>query len=234
VSWLGCERTHLEVCGSTSDEAATRARQGAPHGAVITAGAQTAGRGRAGRVWSSDGANLYASIVLRPTISPAEAPGVTLAAGIGVCDAVRIAVGAARLKWPNDVLVGDRKIAGVLTEMTTRRDAIDAIILGIGVNVNGADLALATSLRQETGVAHEVGVFAELLLATLEPWLDRFFAGGVAAIAEDWTARADLGRRVQIPAGAGTPRGLDRDGALVVALDTGGEARVVAGDVVEI
>ncbi len=228
MTWLGGQRHHLAVCGSTSDEAARLARDGAPHGAIVTADEQTAGRGRVGRTWvSPPGANLYLSIVLRPTIAPALAPGITLAAGIAVCDAV--GVPGARLKWPNDVLVGDRKLAGVLTEMATRAAKIDWVILGIGINIDRAPIANATSVREHGG-----SFTLERLLETLEDRLDQFFAGGIAAIAEDWTARADLTRRVTVAAGTGTPRGLDRDGAFVVALDAGGEARVVAGDVVEI
>lgn len=237
--WLGARRVHVETCASTNDLALAE-----PHGTVVTAAEQTRGRGRAGRTWiSPPGSNLYLSIALRQTgLSPAQMPAITLAAGIGLCDAIRAAgVARARLKWPNDVLAGDRKLAGILTEMTTRGAAVDCVVLGIGVDVAAVppEVAdLATSIADETGAPHGVARFAEALLDVLEPWLDRYLDGGVAAIAAAWEARADLTRRVRVvtEAGArdGTPLGLAADGALRVALDDGGEHRVLAGDVVEI
>jgi BirA family biotin operon repressor/biotin-[acetyl-CoA-carboxylase] ligase len=234
TTWLGSKRVHLDECGSTNDEILALARAGAPHGTGVTAGAQTAGRGRAGRAWHSPpGANLYLSALLRVTAAPA----ITLAAGIAVCDAVRAAgVAAARLKWPNDVLVGDRKLAGILAEASA-----GTIVLGIGVDVDGrrADLppelaAIATSIRDELGAPQDVAAFATLLIETLEPWLDRFLAGGVPAIAADWEARADLARRVRTGTGSGIATGLAPDGGLRIRLDDGREQVVVAGDVLEI
>ncbi len=245
TGWLGRERVHLASCTSTSDEALRLARDGAPHGTVITADVQTAGRGRAGRRWHSPpGRDLYLSAILRPALAPASVPAITLAAGVGVCDAVRAAgVAAAELKWPNDVVVGDpaRKLAGILTEMTTRGAAVDAVILGVGVDVGStaADrppelAAIATSIRDEAGAAPAVAAFATSLCAALEPWLDRYFEGGVAAISAAWHARARLGGRVTIDGAPGVALGLDADGALRVGLDRGDVIRVVAGDVVEI
>lgn len=247
ATWLGAERHHLATCSSTNDEALARARAGAPHGTVVIADEQTAGRGRAGRRWHSPpGANLYLSIVLRAARPAGELPSVTLAAGVGVCDAIRAAsVTRARIKWPNDVLVGDRKLAGVLTEMVTRGGHPDAVVVGIGVDVDGrrADLpaelaAIATSIQDETGAPYGVGAFAETLLDVVEPWLQRWLDGGVPAIAGAWEARAELGRRVRVVTDGdtreGMTRGLAPDGALRVVLDDGAEARVLAGDVVEI
>jgi BirA family transcriptional regulator, biotin operon repressor / biotin---[acetyl-CoA-carboxylase] ligase len=243
ASWLGARWIELERCGSTNDEALALAKDGAAHGTIVTAREQTRGRGRAGRAWHSPaGANLYLSILLRPTIAPEHLPGITLATGIGVCDATRAAgVANARLKWPNDVLVGARKLAGVLTEMTTRGSALDAVVVGIGVDVDGRreDLppelaAIATSIRDETGAPQDVRAFAGLLLDVLEPWLDRFLAGGVRAIAAEWQARADLDRRVRVGTREGTPLGLADDGGLRVLADDGEELHVLAGDVLEI
>ncbi len=243
--WLGAHRIHLASCGSTSDEALRLAREGAPHGTVVTADAQTAGRGRAGRRWHSPpGRDLYFSAVLRPSLAPADVPAVTLAAGVGVCDAVRAAgVADAALKWPNDVVVGTpaRKLAGILTEMTTRGARVDAVILGVGVDVGStsaerpAELAaIATSIREQAGAAPTVAAFATALCAALQPWLDRYFTGGVAAIATAWHDRARLGTRVTVDGRAGVALGLDADGALRVGLDDGDVIRVVAGDVAEI
>jgi BirA family biotin operon repressor/biotin-[acetyl-CoA-carboxylase] ligase len=234
------KRVHLPSCASTNDEALALARAGAEHLTCVTAGAQTRGRGRAGRAWHSPpGTNLYLSVIVRTALPPEALPGITLAAGVAVCDAVRGAgVAAARLKWPNDVLAGGRKLAGILTEMSTKGGRVDAVVIGIGVDVDTRreDLppelaAIATSIRDETGAPQDVERFTELLLATLEPWLEQYLAGGVAAIAAEWEARADLGRAVTVGTRTGIARGLAPDGALRVELPDGEELRVVAGDV---
>ena len=230
MTWIASKRVHLDTCGSTNDELISLARAGAPHGTVVTADAQTAGRGRAGRTCASPrGANLYLALLVRAKAAPA----ITLAAGIAVCDAVRAVGCAARLKWPNDVLGTRGKLGGILTEASGAQ-----IVIGIGVDVNGElppELdGIATSIREETGAAHEVGAFAGVLLAQLEPWIDRFLAGGVAAIAPAWEARADLGRRVSAGTRSGTSLGLAPDGGLRIRLDDGAEHVVIAGDVNEI
>ncbi|MCW5804223.1 MAG: biotin--[acetyl-CoA-carboxylase] ligase [Deltaproteobacteria bacterium] len=137
--WLGAQRIDLEVTGSTNDEAARLARAGASHGTIVVAERQTAGRGREGRAWSSPpGMGLYLSAVLRPPLPLALVPPITLAIGVAVCDAA-IAFGApATLKWPNDTLVGERKLAGVLVEAQSQGGRLDAVIAGIGVNLAGA------------------------------------------------------------------------------------------------
>ncbi|RMH38594.1 MAG: biotin--[acetyl-CoA-carboxylase] ligase [Deltaproteobacteria bacterium] len=236
--WLGAVRHELDRCASTNDEADRLARAGAPHGAVVTAREQTAGRGRAGRSWySPPGDNLYLSVVLRPPLAPRDVPPIALAAGVGVCDAVNAAGVPASVKWPNDVLVDGHKIAGVLAEASCRGERIDHVVLGIGVNVNGTAFpgglrTPPTSLRLALGgTPVDLPAFRDALLAHLERWLDRLFSGGVAAIAEAWCTRCPaIGRPVVADGVAGVARGLDADGALIV--DTpAGPRRVVAGDV---
>ncbi len=239
--WLGARHVHLERCESTNDEATELARDGAAHGTIVTADEQTAGRGRADHRWHSPpGGNLYLSIVLRPPIAPMHVPPITLAAGIGVCDAVNSLGARASLKWPNDLLVGPRKIAGILTEMSTQGQLLEHVVLGIGVNVDIESFppplgAIATSLCIETGDAVEVSAVLAALLPILETWLDRFFSGGVAAIAEAWTQRVELGARVRVITGneviEGLQLGLDEGGALRVRQADGVERRVVAGEV---
>jgi len=237
--WLGVERRELSRCASTNDEAEAWARDGAPHGAVVIAREQTAGRGRGGHRWHSpDGDNVYLSCVLRPALAPHDVPPVTLAAGVGVCDAVNSWGVRASLKWPNDVLVMNRKIAGILTEMSTRGKTLEHLILGVGVNLNGASFPpdiepIAISLRTALGGRRvDCAAFTSTLLARLERWLDRFFAGGVGAISAPWTERASIaGRRIQTDAATGIARGIDAGGALLVQDDRGTVHRVVAGDV---
>lgn len=248
MTWLGQRIERRGRVASTNDEAGLLARAGAPHGTVVVAEEQTSGRGRYGRTWCSPpGDNLYLSVVLRPGTSPERAPPITLAGGLGVAEAVNNAGVRASLKWPNDVVVGGRKLAGVLTEMNTRGQQLEHVILGIGVNVNASasafppDIAaIATSLRLELGREVDRDEVLRELLPALERWLDAFFAGGVSAIAKPWTERAELaGSRVRADAEdggpvEGEPVGLDDEGALLVEDDDGRRHRVVSGEVVRI
>jgi BirA family biotin operon repressor/biotin-[acetyl-CoA-carboxylase] ligase len=244
AGWLGAARHDHDVVGSTNDEAVALARAGAVHGTVVTARAQTAGRGRGGHRWFSPPAdNLYLSCVLRPALAPARVPPVTLAAGVALVDAVNALGLCASLKWPNDLLVHGRKVAGILTEMSTRERAVEHVVLGIGVNINGVDFPAelektASSLRLALGDRRvDRERFLVLLLGRLEPWLDKFFAGGVAAIGDAWRDRADFaGRRVRADLGdrviEGLACGIDDDGVLAVRDDRGRRHRILAGDVV--
>lgn len=236
--WLGAERIELDSCESTSDVALVHARAGAAHGTVVIADAQTAGRGRLGRVWASPpGTNIYMSAIVRAPRPTAELAPMTLAIGIGVVDAVRAAgVAGAGLKWPNDVVVGKKKLAGILCEVA----GDGCIVAGIGVNVNvrahelPAELAeRATSIADELGAPIDRAAFVDALLRELEPWIDRFIQGGVPTIAAAWEARMAAHLRLRVERGGvtGVPVGLDRDGALKLRDDHGVIHRIHAGDV---
>jgi len=237
--WLGCQRTEVEVCESTNDLALARARAGAAHGTVIVAAAQTAGRGRLGRRWESPpGGNLYLSAVIRAPLPLDRLAPLTLAIGVGVVDAVRAHGAAAHLKWPNDVLVGGRKLAGILCETA----GAGAVVAGIGVNLAGDGDALspevaarATSLAAVIGHPVDRRRFTDRLLAELEPWIDRFCAGGVAAIAPAWEARMARDLRLRVTAGGrqqhGVALGLEADGALRLRDPAGVIHRIHAGEV---
>jgi BirA family transcriptional regulator, biotin operon repressor / biotin---[acetyl-CoA-carboxylase] ligase len=256
MGWLGHERVELAICDSTNDEAAALAARGAPHGTVVIARAQRAGRGRLGRVWHSPpGENLYLSCLLRPRCAPARVPPITLAAGLGVVDAVTAAGASAVLDWPNDVMLDSRKLAGILTEMSSRGQRVEHVITGVGVNLTTERFPphlceIATSLRL-AGVEVEPEAFVTDLLAGLERWFDRFFAGGVPAIAPAWMERAGLraghqGKRVRATMAGGVPggvpggviegrvAGIDETGRLQIVADDGHAHWIVAGDVVAI
>jgi BirA family biotin operon repressor/biotin-[acetyl-CoA-carboxylase] ligase len=242
TGWLGRELHELELCESTSDEAAALAAAGAPHGTVVVAAAQRRGRGRLGRAWFSPaGENLYLSCVLRPDLPAAAMPAVTLAAGVAVHDAVTSFGARAALKWPNDVVASGRKLAGLLAEMTTRGARLDHLFLGIGVNLGSRAFppeleSTATSLALETGREVSPARFRAALLPELEIWLDAFFRGGVAAIAPAWTERSMAGARVRVMDGtrevSGVACGIHPDGSLDVRDDRGHHVKVVAGDVI--
>ncbi len=240
---LGQALHWYEEVGSTNDVAKELAEEGAVHGEVVVAERQTAGRGRRGRSWSSPPRrNLYLSVILRPELPPARAPEVTLLASVAVCQAVRQAGVAAAIKWPNDVLVSGRKLAGVLTEMAAEVERVQWLVVGIGVNVN-ADRddfpeelrALATSLRLERGQPVPRVLFAAALLTALEEWLDRHADEGFAPVRAAWREMSDtLGREVRVRSGGadlvGVAEDVDESGALLVRTAQGLE-RVVSGDV---
>jgi BirA family biotin operon repressor/biotin-[acetyl-CoA-carboxylase] ligase len=229
---------------STQHLARDLARAGAPEGTVVVAESQTGGRGRLGRQWHSPpGVNLYCSLVLRPSVPLAVVPCLALVAGLAVVDALgEVASLRASLKWPNDVLVGGRKVAGILTELEAEVERVHHVIAGIGVNLNGgADAfppelaAKATSVRLASGTAVNRAAFTAGLLAALEARYRRFLADGFTAMRSEWEAHSSLtGKEVRVtaPEGEVTGRvlGIDDDGSLRLA-GPRGELRVVGGEV---
>lgn len=246
TAWLGRAWRHAAATGSTNDDAAAWARAGAPAGAVVVADEQTRGRGRLGRRWHSPpGESLYFSVVLRPPLPPHRVPPLTLAAGVAVAEALVEVLGpslpAPALKWPNDVLLDGRKVAGILTEMSADLDHVHHLVVGIGVNLNVRAFpdelaAIATSVAVARGEPVARADFAARLCARLEYWVDRFVAEGAPAIVAAWKQHARFfGRRVRVTAGRdvveGVAEDLEDDGALRLRLDDGRVQRVVAGEV---
>jgi BirA family biotin operon repressor/biotin-[acetyl-CoA-carboxylase] ligase len=240
---LGQTLHFSEELPSTNDRARELADAGASHGEVVVAESQTAGRGRRGRNWSSPaGRNLYLSVILRPNLPPQRAPEITLVASVAACDACRKAGVEVGIKWPNDLLVGGRKVAGILTELSAEPDLVHWVVLGIGVNLNSgpgdfpAELrGQATSLSIERGQPVPRALFAAALLSELEQWLDRHAAEGFGPIREAWRERSvTLGREVKVDAEGGEISGvaedIDASGALLVR-GKSGLVRIVSGDV---
>lgn len=227
--------------GSTNDDARALAAKGAVHGTLVLADAQTAGRGRRGRHWSSPrGENLYASFVLRPKLRIADAPGMALVAGLAIAEAVEpFARGAAvRVKWPNDVRAGGLKLAGVLVEGSLRGAELAWVVLGLGVNVRGRSVhesldGVATTLRMLRG--GEDLARAEVMAAIcdrLESRLEAYEREGFASFHGALTARCEtLGTRVTTELASGVAESLSEDGALMVRTDDGALVAVRVGDV---
>ncbi|MEE8311034.1 MAG: biotin--[acetyl-CoA-carboxylase] ligase [Candidatus Binatia bacterium] len=249
---LGRRAVCLEQTGSTNSDAASLGRDGAAEGTVVIADAQSAGRGRLGRSWvSRPGVNLYMSVLLRPPVPPALAPQLSLVAGLAVAAVLEETLAEAgrsdletRIKWPNDVLVGGRKICGILTEIEAEADRVSFVVVGIGVNLN-CDTELfppelrdmATSVLLASGSRVDRTLFTARLLAELERVYDRFLAEGFGALAGAWNERAALSGAPVTVSGAGeevsgTCVGIDVDGALLVDEGAGaGPRRILAGDV---
>lgn len=242
--WLGRVHEHDAVLESTNDRASAWAKKGAEEGALVTADAQTGGRGRLGRVWFSPaGASVYASFVVRPAVLDGRWAALGLTVGLGIVDGLAGLVDGLALKWPNDVLVGGRKLAGILCEARVHAGAPD-IVVGFGINVRRVArppelAAIATSLEESgAGVLGRADVLARVLEA-LEPVLDEFRLSGFAGMRERYEAMCvSLGRVVEVSDATGHGRRrvfadrLDDDGALRVRpLDGGPSERVEAGDV---
>jgi BirA family transcriptional regulator, biotin operon repressor / biotin---[acetyl-CoA-carboxylase] ligase len=246
--WLAREIHYFDSTDSTNRVALDLARRSAPHGAVVVAERQTAGRGRLGRSFFSPAyQNLYHSIVLRPSLTTAEAPTLILAAAIAVAEAVAEEVGGAgevEIKWPNDVLLGGLKTSGILMELAAEATRVGFLILGIGVNLNvdratfpEAFRALATSVACHAGRPVDRLGFTRRLWGTLEAVLDVHAELGFEALRPRFQAFFRMaGRRVRVAdidgtETAGWAAGIDADGALLLRGDGGGRRRVVAGDV---
>jgi BirA family biotin operon repressor/biotin-[acetyl-CoA-carboxylase] ligase len=231
---------HRTVTVSTNDDARALAATGAPHGTLVVADAQTGGRGRRGRVWySPPGNNLYASFVLRPEVPLAEAPSLSLVAGLAVAEAVAEHAPHAevRVKWPNDVRVGGKKLAGVLLEASLRGGELAWVVLGVGINVRGTrppegleDIATTVRCVHGEDVSRRA-VLASLCLRLEQRLLD-FEHGGFAALRDALTARCEtLGTPVRIGTVEGLAMAIDLDGALRVRQHDGGWVSLRLGDV---
>lgn len=231
--------------GSTNDWARSLAEEGAPEGTAVAAEVQLAGRGRAGRKWFSPGDwGLWLSVVLRPDAPAADTAELTLVAGIALADAVAATTGRDPvLKWPNDLLLGDRKVAGVLTEGRLTGGVPAYAIVGAGVNVNTPEDAFppavrdcAGSLQLATGRPIRRAELAATYLAALEARYHRWRAGGFQALRDEYLARlAWQGETVVVrnPSGTLTGRllGVDESGRLLVGQDGGSTWTVSSGDV---
>ena len=237
---LGHTIHRLGTVASTQGEAARMAAAGASEGMVVIAAHQSTGRGRRGREWlDAPGESLLMSIVLRPPIPPGLAPQLSLVAAVAVVDALRSAGVTAAIRWPNDVMVGERKICGMLPEaVTTREGILEHVILGIGLNVNQLEFppsirTVATSMRIETGREHVVEEVLRVVLAALDDWYRRFVAEGFETLLASWLARAQgIGCRARAGDGReGVAVGLAEDGALLLRTDRGETVRVIAGEV---
>jgi len=244
--WLGKrEVCCFDVVESTNTEANRLAREGAPEGTLIVANAQTKGRGRLGRSWvSPPGSGLYLSIILRPDCPPDRFPRLMLTAGVAVASAIQQTGMKPQLKWPNDILIADRKVGGILAEAVFDKRRIDFAILGIGINVNTEQdelpvsvRSLATSLRLSLGKPVSRICFLQTLLHLLEPWYEFFCTGAFETILDAWCEFDNtLGRVVDVflPERrlVGVAEALEPDGTLLVRDKRGCLHRIVAGDVV--
>ncbi|SMC23587.1 BirA family transcriptional regulator, biotin operon repressor / biotin-[acetyl-CoA-carboxylase] ligase [Desulfacinum hydrothermale DSM 13146] len=256
--WLGHHLEHHQSVGSTNERAMELARAGAPNGTVVGAEAQTQGRGRLQRSWSSPmGKGIYVSLVLRPELPPRRGPEMTLLAALALAESIRDAWNLdARIKWPNDLLLSDRKAAGILTEMQSESERIQFLVVGTGINVFqtredlGGDLLYpATSLALELDAAMS-GAYARPphltrakvlagYLNRLETLYEGWVQEGLAPYLKRLKERsAVLGRYVRVQTGETTVVGrvtdIAPDGALVLEENRGGQRALYVGDILRV
>ena len=243
---IGRRLVCLPETTSTNADAFGLAEEGAEEGTTVIADAQNGGKGRRGRVWTSPaGVNLYCSVVLRPEIMPHEASQLTFLSAVAVARAIESTTALQpEIKWPNDVLINGRKVAGLLNEMSAETDGINFVILGIGANLNmtqaqfPADLrSPATSLLLEQGLPVNRARFAAHMLGELDRLYTDFLQHGFGPVRDEWQQRCNAnGREVVVSdAGVETVRGMfdgiDGDGALLLRFPDGTVERILSGDV---
>lgn len=224
----------LQAVGSTMEEARTRALAGAPHGTAVVAAEQLAGRGRSGRAWVSPPGNLHLTVVLRPGGVAREAPQLGFVAAVAVADAVdRLAGPGTALKWPNDVMRGGAKLAGVLME----RLEDGAVLAGIGMNVRHCPpgLPYAVTSLDALGAGVTVEAALEAVMAALRGEWAAWRGHGFGPVLQRWAARgppqgAELAVRLGVDTLHGRFAGLRDDGALLLDLP-GGRRALLAGEV---
>lgn len=242
VKIVGKEIVTLKTVDSTNEEVKRRAHNGADSGLVVISCEQTAGKGRLGRKWASSEGGVYFSILLRPELPPSDVSGITLAAGLGVCLAVRKLTGLnAMIKWPNDVIIGNKKICGILTEMTAQTDMVDFVVIGIGINALQDSFSeeiahKATSLKLEAKKEPDLSELMHEIISTLDKTILSYLFG---VSQEDLKLYKDMcatiGREVSLTRNGnklvGKAIDITADGELIVCLENGRNIAVNSGEV---
>jgi len=233
--------SHEEV-DSTNEWAKQLLNQGKPEGTVVLADSQTQGKGRMGRTWfSQKNMGIYLSLLLKPALPPDRVHQLTLVAGLAVADTLNtFSRTPATLKWPNDVLIGNKKISGILSENISAGDR-SGVVIGIGINVNHARFpaplaSIATSLLLENGETTDRKQVIATLLKNFDREYQAYFEQGMMKVAERWAENSEIfGRKIQVTKGQesleGTALRLDAQGCLVVRTEIGREISLDSGEV---
>ncbi len=245
TSIIGRRILYREEVASTQDEAGEAARTGIEEGAVVISERQTRGRGRKGRLWASPPREgVYFSAILRPNLRPSQIIQVPLIAGVAVCKGIRkVTPLEPRIKWPNDITIGGKKVAGILAEMSCDIDTVDHIIVGIGVNVNTQCSELPEPAREiATSLAERCGEYVsrvrlvQSILTEFDALYTTFVASGFNALREEWKALDNtIGFWVKVSDVNEEMKGraldIDGEGFLLVRKENGDVKRIISGDV---
>ena len=242
---IGSEIVFFRLIGSTNTEAARLASKGQREGTVIIADSQTEGRGRLGRTWVSPaGKNLYLSIIVRPAIPPREASILTLMSAVAFTSAIqRLSSVPVSIKWPNDLMVADKKIGGILTEMKADADSINYVVIGMGINLNLDTSDMPDSIRESaTSVMLQAGSlqsrteYALEIIKSMDYWYTILRESGKCPIIESWQRLSSTaGRAVTVTTGevklTGLAEGIDTEGLLLLRLGDNSVIKIRSGDV---
>jgi BirA family transcriptional regulator, biotin operon repressor / biotin---[acetyl-CoA-carboxylase] ligase len=241
TKFIGKKIHYFDYLSSTMDLAMQLGMRGSSSGTLILAEAQVKGRGRMGREWFSPKyKGIYLSLILRPMISPAACPVLTLMSAVSICETAKEFLGLeAQIKWPNDVLIRNKKVSGILTEMNAETDKVNFVVIGIGLNVNNDKKSLlsqATSFKQEQGQEINRVALLQELLRRIESNYFLLQDHGAGEIINKWRSFAlTLGTRVKVDYQGkhieGQAVDLDSDGALLIRKDSGLMQKVSSGDV---
>jgi BirA family biotin operon repressor/biotin-[acetyl-CoA-carboxylase] ligase len=245
TSIMGKFFLYQEEVPSTQDMAEEAARGGAEEGTVVISERQTEGRGRKGRIWASPPREgVYISVILRPGLRPTQVIQIPLIAGVAVCRAIRkVTPLQPRIKWPNDITLGGKKVGGILTEMSGDIDRVNHIVLGIGLNVNTKcsllpepTRGIATSLAERCGEHISRVRLVQFLLAEFDALYREFLVSGFDAPREEWKALDNtIGSWVKVSDAKEEIKGkaldIDEEGFLIVRKENGDVKRVISGDV---
>ncbi len=233
---------YFDYLASTMDLAMQLGMQAAPGGTLVLAESQTRGRGRLGRSWFSPKyKGIYLSLILRPGILPAASPILTLLSAVSICEAIKKVIDLdAQIKWPNDVLIHNKKVAGILTEMNAEVDKVNFVVIGIGLNVNNDKkslIAQATSLKEQQGAPISRILLLQELLRRIENNYFLLEDKGSQNIIDKWRNFSfTLGRRVKVYCQnkhiEGSAVDIDNDGGLLIRKDSGLIQKVSSGDVI--
>jgi len=244
TNYIGNKFIHFETIPSTMEIAFDLATKGEEEGTVICAESQTKGKGRLGRTWvSPKGKGIYASIILRPKISPIDASKLTLLSAVAIVEAIYKITGVkGEIKWPNDILYNKKKIAGILTEMSAEMDQVRFVVIGVGINVN-APLSMlpseATSLKVISKKSVSRVALLQEVLRKLEKWNDILLQEGFSPILREWKKHTStLGKTVKVANVDGFVEGeavdLDQNGGLVIKSKNGKIIKRMTGDVLQV
>ncbi len=241
TKFLGRNIICHDLIPSTMDEAFRLGMEGSPEGTVVCAEGQTRGRGRRGRHWTSPkGKGIYLSIILRPSLSPQGVARLNLLTAVAVAEAVyQVSAVQPDIKWPNDLLINQKKMAGILMELSAEMDQVRFVVIGMGINVNASVNQLpsgATSLRQETGQTFSRVLIVQDVLRKMEGWYLRMRKEGFRPIVDRWRELSNIsGKRIAITDPSGRFEGeafdVDEDGGLMIRTDSGTIVHRMTGDV---
>jgi BirA family transcriptional regulator, biotin operon repressor / biotin---[acetyl-CoA-carboxylase] ligase len=247
TKFMGKDIHYFKEVDSTNDVAKYLAENGAEEGTVVVAEIQNRGKGRRGKTWISPPGGVWMSIILRPDIPPSKAPQLTLVTGVAVAETLKkelkLDVG---IKWPNDILIGNKKVCGILTEVNASINKVNYVIVGIGIDMN-VDVPLlppdlqkgATSLKNELDTEINGAILVQKFLLNLEKLYSQFTADKFPDILNEWRFLSKtIGSKVEVRTRGKTIRGdavgINKDGILILELDDGSLRKIISGECLHI